>query len=258
MSYQIWQPIEILRPYVRHFAISHAEVPGNYTVLPDTALVIGFQFSGRVSHITEKVEVSLDVSGVTGLLDQHRVFKNTAATASVLIVFTELGAANFLSTPLHELFGQSLSLAHFFNHSEIQEAREKLEAAQTDKERLKIVEAFLLHQLKELKADQLVAGALHYIYQSKGTIRITKLAELLHTSQSPLEKRFRALVGASPKKFAGIVRARHVLDALDHDDQDTAEYLSAFYDQAHFIKDFKKFSSMTPEQYLRMLRQQHK
>lgn len=257
MNYQIWQPIEILRPYVRHLAISSADVLGNYTVLPDTALVIGFQFSGRVSHITEQVEVSLDVSGVTGLLDQYRVFKNTAATASILIVFTELGAANFFTTPLHELFGQSLSLEHFFNRSDIHEAREKLEAARTDKERLKIVEAFLLGQLKELKADQMVAGALHHIYQSKGTIRITKLTELLHTSQSPLEKRFRAIVGASPKKFAGIVRARHVLDALNNNDQDTAEYLSAFYDQAHFIKDFKKFSSMTPEQYLRIL-QKHK
>jgi methylphosphotriester-DNA--protein-cysteine methyltransferase len=109
--------------------------------------------------------------------------------------------------------------------------------------------------LKERKADQMVAGALHYIHQSKGTIRITKLAELLNTSQSPLEKRFRAVVGATPKKFAGIVRARHVLDSLNNDDQDTAEYLSAFYDQAHFIKDFKKFSSMTPEHYLSMLRQ---
>lgn len=254
MSYQIWQPTQSLRPYVRHLAISRAQVPGNYTVLPDTSLVIGFQFSGQVSHIAENIEVSLDVSGVTGLLDQYRVFKNTPDTGSVLIVFTETGAANFLATPLHELLGQSLSLKHFFNRSDINEIREKLEAARTDKERLKIVESFLLHQLKEVKADQMIAGALNHIYQSKGTIRITKLAELLHTSLSPLEKRFRAIVGASPKKFAGIVRARHVLDALNRDDQDTAEYLSTFYDQAHFIKDFKKFSSMTPEQYLRMLR----
>ncbi|MBS1526269.1 MAG: helix-turn-helix domain-containing protein [Bacteroidetes bacterium] len=258
MSYQIWQPTEILRPYVRHLAISHAEVPGIYTVLPDTSLVVGFQFSGRISHIAENVELSLDVSGVTGLLDQYRVFKNAPDTSSVLIVFTETGAANFLVKPLHELFGQSLSLEHFFNRSDINQTREKLEAARNDKERFRIVESFLLRQLKELKADQMVAGALHHIYQSKGTIRITKLAELLHTSPSPLEKRFRAIVGASPKKFAGIVRARHVLAALNNDDQDTAEYLSAFYDQAHFIKEFKKFSSMTPEQYLRMVRQNQK
>jgi AraC-like DNA-binding protein len=258
MSYQIWQPVETLRPYVRHLAISRAEIPNVYTVLPDTSLVVGFQFSGRISHLIENTERSLDVSGVTGLLDQYRVFKNSVGTGSILIVFTETGAAAFLATPLHELFGQSLSLEHFFNHDDIGETREKLEAARNDNERLKVVETFLLRQLKELKADQMVAGALHHIYQSKGTIRIAKLAEMLNISQSPLEKRFRALVGASPKKFAGIVRARHVLNALNKNDQDTADYLSAFYDQAHFIKDFKKFSSMTPEHYLKMLRQRQK
>jgi methylphosphotriester-DNA--protein-cysteine methyltransferase len=258
MSYQIRQPITSLRPYIRHLAISRAETPQNYNVLPDTALVVGFQFSGRLSHIIGNLEQPLHTSGITGLLDSYRVFKNNVETGSVLIVFTETGAANFVNMPLHELFGQSLSLEHFFNRAAIHETQEKLEAAETDTERLKIVESFLLCQIKERKADQLVAGALHYIYNSKGTIRMTALAELLHTSQSPLEKRFRAIVGASPKKFAGIVRARHMLGAISNDDQDTAEHLSAYYDQAHFIKDFKKFSSMTPEQYLRAIREQRK
>jgi AraC-like DNA-binding protein len=235
-------------------AISRAQIPDTYNVLPDTSIVIGFQFSGRVSRIADGIEVSLDVNGLTGLLDQYRIFKNTADTGSVLIYFTETGAANFLTTPLHEVFGLSLSLLHFFKKADIEETLEKLEAAKTDHERFIVVEAFLLQQLREFKADQMVANAIQLIYESKGTIRITKLAELLHTSQSPLEKRFRAIVGTSPKKFACIVRARQVMDALNNDDQSTAEYLSAFYDQAHFIKDFKKFSSMTPEQYLKTLR----
>jgi AraC-like DNA-binding protein len=258
MSYQIRQPITSLQPYIRHLAISRGETPQNYNVLPDTALVVGFQFSGRLSYIVGNLEQPLHTSGITGLLDSYRVFKNNADTGSVLIAFTETGAANFLNMPLHELFGQSLSLEYFFNRTAIHETQEKLEAAETDTERFKIVENFLLHQIKERKTDQLVAGALHYIYNSKGTIRMTDLAELLHTSQSPLEKRFRAIVGASPKKFAGIVRARHVLEALNNDDKDAAEHLSAYYDQAHFIKDFKKFSSMTPEQYLRAIREQRK
>lgn len=160
--------------------------------------------------------------------------------------------------PLHELFRQSLSLEHFFNRDAIYETQERLEAADTDTDRLKIVENFLLHQIKVRKTDKLVAGALHYISSSKGTIRMTSLAELLNTSQSPLEKRFRAIVGASPKKFASIIRARHMLVALSNDDQDAAEHLSAYYDQAHFIKDFKKFISMTPEHYLKVIREQRK
>jgi methylphosphotriester-DNA--protein-cysteine methyltransferase len=258
MSYEIRQPLPALRPYIRHLAISRSEVERIYPVLPDTGLVIGFQFDGRLSHLDGQNEKPLETSGVTGLLDQYRIFKNTANTGSVLVVFTEIGAAHFLDTPLHELFGQSLSLEHFFSGVDIQEVLERLEAAASDGERVGVVERFLLNQLKQREADTLVAGALYHIHQSKGTIRIAALAGLLHTSQSPLEKRFRAIVGASPKKFAGIVRALHMLEALEKNDQRTAEHLSAYYDQAHFIKDFKKFSSMTPEQYLKLIRDQRK
>ncbi len=166
MSYQIKQPITSLRPYIRHLAISRANTPQNYNVLPDTALVLGFQFSGRLSHIVGNLEQPLHTSGITGLLDSYRVFKNHAETGSVLIVFTETGAANFLELPLHELFGQSLSLEYFFNRAAIQETQEKLDTAGTDTERQKIVESFLLRQIKERKADQLVAGALHHIFSS--------------------------------------------------------------------------------------------
>lgn len=258
MSFQNWQPSKILKPYIRHFAISRSESPQTYQVLPDTALVIGFQFRGRLSHIENNFEQPLNSGGITGLLDQYRIFKNIGETSSVLIVFTETGAAYFLKNPLHELFGQSLSLEHFFNQSDIKEIQEKLEAAEADRVRLELVEDFLLRHIKERKEDLMVAGAVHHIYQSKGTIRIAALAQILNTSESPLEKRFRTLVGASPKKFAGIVRSRHILESLKNKDEDAAEHLSSYYDQAHFIKDFKKFSSMTPDQYLRSIRDQNK
>jgi len=258
MSYQIRQPVEQLRPYIRHLVISSNPMAQTYIVLPDTALVIGFQFSGSLHVISQNTENPLAASGVTGLLDRYRVFKNTEKTGSILIYFTEIGASNFLRIPLHELFGQSLSLEEFFSRQEIQETQEKLEAAQSDTARLNILETFLLCQLLERERDRMIASAIEIIYQSKGTIRIAALAKHLHTSQSPLEKRFRALVGASPKKFAGIVRARHFLQALGANKQDAAEHLSAYYDQAHFIKDFKRFSSVTPEQYLKDVQTKYK
>jgi len=172
----------------------------------------------------------------------------------VLIVFRENGAARLLKTPLHELFSESLSLEHFFSQPTLAALEEQLVNAKNDQLRIGLVEAFLIAQLREAPPDLLVTHALEYIHQSKGTIRIGELAKQLNTSASPLEKRFRQEVGASPKKFATIVRARNVLAAMENGQQGYAAYLSAFYDQAHFIKDFKKFASVTPEQYLKGLK----
>ncbi len=95
---------------------------------------------------------------------------------------------------------------------------------------------------------------MRYIYQSKGTIRISELADKLHTSQSPLEKRFRSIVGATPKKFASIVRVKNVLSAIEELSNDEIPFIAGYYDQAHFIKDFKAFTALTPEQYLKEIK----
>lgn len=255
MRYEIRVTNMLLKPYVKHLVISESgEASQVYQVLPDTSLVIGFQYQGKLGYLEGGQEHALASSGITGLLDTYRTFRNEPATGSILVVFTEMGAAHFLRSPLHELFHQSLSLEHFFSQQQISEVEERLIAAQQDEDRISIVEQFLWRHLHTRLPDDLVIAALHAIHQSQGTIRISRLSQALNTSQSPLEKRFRALVGASPKKFAGIVRARHMLTALEQNNSKMVEYLFSYYDQAHFIRNFKRFSSFTPEQYFKHVR----
>lgn len=254
MKFQVHLPCDQLLPYVKHLIISENKYENTYQIFPDTALVMGFQYRGKLAYLTEGQTHPLTTAGITGLTDTYRVFQNTAGIGSVLVVFRENGAARFLRHPLHELFGESLSLEHFFDRNALVELEERLVMALGDHDRIKLIEHFLIGHLNARPVDLLISRALEYIHQSKGTIRISELASLLHTSASPLEKRFRQEIGASPKKFATIVRARNVLAAMEKGAQDYAEYLSAFYDQAHFIKDFKKFAAVTPEQYLKRLK----
>lgn len=130
------------------------------------------------------------------------------------------------------------------------EVEEKLAIVSTDKQRIKIVEQFLISELKDIQPDKLIVAAVKLIYQSRGTIRIKELNEKLFISQSPFEKRFRKVVGTTPKKFASIVRFNTVLDKLN----ETKPLIEIccennFFDQAHFIKDFKRFTGDTPEQF---------
>ncbi len=255
MRYDIYLPVLRLQPYVKHLVISESgDEVQTYRVLPDTALVVGFQYRGSLSVEHQGQQQLLQRSGITGLLHGYRTFCSAPRTGTVLVMFTETGAAHFTRLPLHELFEQSTALLNCFNTAEISSLEDRLNTARHDRELLRLVQSFLLSQLIERPADKLVTGALGIIHQCKGTVRIVALAQMLNTSASPLEKRFRAMVGASPKKFANIVRARHTLMAIEQNRLPLAEQLLAYYDQAHFIKDFKQFSSYTPEQYLAMVR----
>jgi AraC-like DNA-binding protein len=253
MKYAIHAPCERLRPYVRHLVISETDGAARYPILPDTGLVMGFQYAGNLAYLQDDGAHPLATAGITGLLDGYRLFQNVAGTGTVLVVFRETGLAAFVRQPVHELFDLSLSLEHFFPRQAISDTQERLAEARGDRERLRVVEQFLLGGLSVFEPDPLVAGALSSIYSSGGAIRIGELAAKLHTSQSPLEKRFRRYVGASPKKFAGIVRIRKTITALERGrgHLDAMDYLDAYYDQAHFINDFKRFTSMTPKEFLR-------
>ena len=172
----------------------------------------------------------------------------------VAVYFTEVGFTYFTSKPANELFNQSISLENIFDKYKITDTEEKLAFAVTDKQRVQIVERFLLSKFRDIKNDKLIVEAVKLIYQSKGTIKIRELNEKLFISQSPFEKRFKKLVGTTPKKFASIVRFNSVLKDLANIKSLTDIcYENNFFDQAHFIKDFKQYTGDTPETFKRFL-----
>lgn len=236
-----------LKPYIKHYTVSENAAENIYKVYPSTSLVAGFQYRGRLTTVHDGKDIKLASAGITGLSDHFKIFRNTIDTATVLVYFTEVGFTYFSSNPANEIFDQSVALDNIFDKNKVSETEEKLAFAITDRQRIDIIEHFLLSQLKDIQDDKLIIEAVRFICQSKGTIKIKELIEKLFISQSPFEKRFRKLVGTTPKKFASIVRLNSVLDNLNNIKSLTQLcYENNFFDQAHFIKDFKRFTGDTP------------
>ncbi|CAD0000501.1 hypothetical protein FLACHUCJ7_00082 [Flavobacterium chungangense] len=246
MKFEKHFPTEQLKSYIKYFVVSENELENEYKVFPSSGLVIGFQYKGQLSTIKDNSESNLATAGITGITDGYKIFKNSAKTGTILVYFTEIGFTHFASNPANELFNLSLSLDDIFDKNSITEVEEKLAIANTDKLRIKIVEQFLVSQLKDIQTDKLILEAVKLIYQINGTIRIKELNEKLFISQSPFEKRFRKQVGTTAKKFASIVRFNAVLDNLKGTKTLTEIcYENNFFDHAHFIKDFRQFTGDT-------------
>ncbi len=250
MKFEKHIPTERLRRYIKYFVVSENNVQGEYKVFPSSGLVIGFQYKGALATIVNNSENKLSSAGITGISDSYKIFKSSANIGTILVYFTEIGFTHFASHPANELFNLSISLDNIFDKNRVSEVEERLAIVQTDMQRIKAVEQFLLTQLKEIQTDKLVVEAVKFIYQSKGTIRIKELNNKLFISQSPFEKRFRKVVGTTPKKFASIVRFNTVLENLDKTKSLTEIcYENNFFDQAHFIKSFKQFTGDNPESF---------
>ncbi len=254
MKFDKHSPIDQLKPYIKYFVVSENELESEYKVFPSSGLVIGFQYKGQLVSVKGNHASKLATAGITGITDGYKVFKNSANIGTILVYFTEIGFSHFASHPANELFNLSLSLDDVFDKSSIAEVEDRLTTVNTDALRIKIVEQFLVSQLKDIQTDKLIVEAVKLIHLSHGTIRIKELNEKLFISQSPFEKRFRKVVGTTPKKFASIVRFNSVLDNLSETKTLTEIcYENNFFDQAHFIKDFKQFTGDPPENFKRSL-----
>lgn len=242
---QIVIPDIRLQPYVKHFIIEEKTNASIYKVLPGTSIVIGIQYKGSLKKVNGKAQDTLATAGITGLQQSCNYFLNNDYIGTILIIFTATGAATFFKTPMHELYNHSYSLTEIVLPSVVRKLQEQLYEATNHSLRIKIIECFLFEQLQEKQKDKIVEEAVKLISISKGAIRTKELADKLYISQSRFEKRFRAIVGTSPKKYASLIRINNIINQPVKN-LTKLSYDAGYFDQAHFIKDFKQHTGMTP------------
>nr|WP_262909240.1 helix-turn-helix transcriptional regulator [Mucilaginibacter roseus] len=98
----------------------------------------------------------------------------------------------------------------------------------------------------------MVRSSVALIIELKGRQPIGELTGKLPVSRRQLERRFSTAVGLSPKQLSKMVRLQTSLKMLSEGQfsclGDVA-YDNDFYDQSHFINDFKEFTGLSPKEY---------
>jgi AraC-like DNA-binding protein len=238
-------PSLILQPYIKHFLFIESEHGMVNRILPDTSIVIAFRLQGNVNYFENGTTQKLPQTVISGIRESSRIVDYEKGATNLLVVFNEGGAAAFFKEPLHELGSISVSLDHLIHRSKVNAIEEELVAAGNNNQRILIIERFLLSELKKTEPD-------HLIKQRKGDIKIKDLLIRLPISRDPFEKRFRKITGTSPKHFAAIIRLKSVIDNYTGSISLTeAAYSAGYYDQAHFIKDFRSFTGQTPHDFFK-------
>lgn len=241
-------PCEALRPLVRRFLVVESVTAHGDAHLPDTGCVAAFRFRGtcRLDGATEAPRAA-----ITGLWETVRRHSHSRDHAAVIVAFTPTGAAAWLRQPLEKIGNATVDLEEMLGRrAGLDRLEDRLAGAASHAERIRLVEDLLLAQAGAARPDPLIDAAVALIEQTQAAMRIRELTRRIGLSQSALERRFRRVVGASPRRFASLVRLQNVLRLrATGADLTTIAHAAGYSDQPHFNKDFKRFTGVAPGSY---------
>jgi AraC-like DNA-binding protein len=161
------------------------------------------------------------------------------------------GLSLFTKTPMNVVYEEdAISLTELFSNQEINDLVDWLLQTETDDEKIKVLELFLVAKLAVCHSPVFVA-IITKIHDVKGRCNVRQLASFFSISERTIHRLFNKFVGVNPLNYIHLIRFRTLLNNSSNTNTDLfSNWLDVgFYDQSHFIKSFKTFSSQTPSEF---------
>jgi len=125
------------------------------------------------------------------------------------------------------------------------------------RERIALIQSFLIGKLRDDSADLLIEQGLSQLYRRATELTVDALATQAGLGRRQLERRWRAFSGQTPNDMRCLSRFQHTVRQLMlNPSADTTDVALAngYYDQAHFIHDFRARVGSSPKKYLQLAR----
>ena len=173
----------------------------------------------------------------------------------VIVQFYKGKAFPFLCEPMYALTNYVVD-AELVLKNDILDLREQLKVAETIDEKFLILETNLLKHYRSYLGENSISDfAISKIISKPDQASLKEIASVAGYSQKHLIKIFKDTVGVTPKEFLKIIRFQKAIAEIEQQKNINWASLAAdcgFYDQSHFIADFKTFSGFTPNEYVKL------
>ena len=232
-----------LAGYIRYFFIFEPDAKAVERVTPNGTVQISFQVNPNLGK-GERLYILSRFS-------KTRYVVPTDLGRVIGICFYPWAVRTFLKVPPYELTDKKISLEDIFGTRIISFYEEILNSAD-HKEAFKIIENYLIKVLHDSHPiDRMVEDASKRILKSYGTVQLNSLVSAYNISERRFEQRFNESLGVTPKFYSRLARFQNSLRLLNSGINLTEiTYQCGYFDQSHFIRDFKLFSGITPNKYL--------
>lgn len=257
MNFQIVRPSGALKNWVKQYCFMESDPNDDNImerVIPMDYIQLMFHYRNPfLVHNSSPVAVQQPRIIISGLSNTYSDVSTNGEAGVVFVSFYPTGASHFFGFPLDEIENGSYDLSEIF-HAEVRQVEEELFLVGSVVDRVAVIEKFLMKKYSPVITldDQLVNKGVEYIKMAKGQISASLLSEKLSVTPKSLERKFSRNLGKTPKQYIKLIRFQETLKDFSGDkglNLTEYAYKNGYFDQSHFIKDFKSYCGYTPKEF---------
>lgn len=256
MNYQTFEPSQNLTSLIKCYwtlECPKEPTPEKQTIVPDGCMEMIFHYGDLFRQYTEnKISIIQPRCFVIGQLTRPLEIEPTGEIGIFSVRFHPDGFSPFSIIPLKEMENTTVSLEKLFG-KEGQEIEQAILKTNSTIEKIKIVETFLLNRLANTETiDRIVKSTVETILTANGHLSVDELSRRTNINRRQMERKFSSTIGLSPKQLSKTIRLQSTLKMLlnkQFTSLTALAYENEYYDQAHFIKDFKELTGFTPKEF---------
>ena len=227
-------------------------------VLPDGSMELIINLRDETRHVFDRTShqplETYRRSWLSGPHSEFIVIDNAPNASMIGVHLRPGGASAFFGLPLSELRNSVVELDTLWN-GEAQNLREQLLEAPSASAKFRILENALLARWRGFAPrHRAVCRALASFTREPDNITVGKVTAEVGLSRRRLIEIFTEQIGMTPKIFCRVLRFQRAINQIQRSRTvPWAEMATGcgYYDQAHFINDFRQFCGSTPSDYLK-------
>jgi AraC-like DNA-binding protein len=187
-----------------------------------------------------------------GVHSRYQIIDTSEQEYVAGVAFRPGGTAAFVRAPAYETRDADTPLESLWGRRRTADLREQLLERDDPDAQLDVIERALGDMLQPAGVHPAIAFALGAFNRVPIVVNIGEVTDAVGMSAKRFIERFKAQVGVSPKRYCRLRRFQHAV-ASAHRGQlvDWAQVAldCGYYDQAHFIHEFRAFAGITPTAY---------
>lgn len=253
MFFSRFEPAKELTSFIECFWIIEDDdkTPRLQKIIPDGFNEIIFHYGDPYRiNLSGQWEVQ-SRSLLAGQIRKHFFLENTGVSGMVGIKLKPTAITHLYGFSMHQLTDRAVDISSVLGDHFIS-TEGKLLAAASHTERIAILNNHFLQLLTTIKIKETaIDKAVELIFSQHGMIPVTAIARVAGVGERQLENLFKKYVGLSPKFFTRIIRFSYIFQLIQENNQSWTglAYEASFFDQSHFIRNFKDFTGENPSDY---------